>query len=297
MRSAGILHVGLLLVCLASAQAHAESDKLPAPVLLVMPASQHIDMPEAGLIGLWISTSFNKASAQRADRFRTMLADPDFVPYARRVFGCLALTDPCEAPKAFIDPAEFAAAVRNSQAQAGFVIEFLPEQTPEQMLLRATVRHVKRANDVTGTPIKVGVGYSAVYSTRAPAEVIAGAKSARGVLDSYWSEGNPRRVAAAAYRGVIELNNLFALLLREGREFGPMPENWLSKPTLQLPTATNARFACNKRECASFHIVEDRGESVVLVGGDGRLAGWLDAAAAAREVNLQTMSMSGIVWH
>lgn len=45
---------------------------------------------------------------------------------------------------AFVDPEEFAAAVRTSETQTGFVIEFMPEQTPEQMLLRATARHAIR---------------------------------------------------------------------------------------------------------------------------------------------------------
>ena len=290
------LRIGLLLLGLASAPAFAATAQLPAPVLLVMPASQHIDLSYAGLIGAWISSTTNKASAQRADRFRTMLADSEFVLHMRRVFGCLELGAPCEAPMAYLDPAEFSAAVRASVAQAGFVIEFLPEQTPEQMLLRATMRHVKRANDVGGTPIKVGIGYSAVHTTRAPAELTAGAKSAPAALDAWWVEGEPRRIAASAYAGVVELNTLLALLLRDGSEYGPMPEKWQSLPTLQPPTAGEARFACKVRLCDSLHVLEDNGDSVVIVGMNGRMAGWLNAAAAAREVNLWTMATSGIVW-
>lgn len=297
MQPAVVLRIGLILLGGVSTCVHAEPGKLPVPVLLVMPASQHIEISNGGLIGAWISSSLNKASAQRAERFRTMLADPDFVPHARRIFGCFALAGPCEAPMAFVDPEEFAAAVRTSETQTGFVIEFMPEQTPEQMLLRATARHVKRANDVGGTPIKVGIGYSAVYTTRAPAELIAGAKSAPKALEAWWAEGEPRRVSAEAHRGVVELNELFTLLLREGREYGPMPEAWLALPTLEPPTADNARFACKKRLCSSLHIVEDLGDSVVLVGINGRMAGWLNAAAAAREVNLFAMASSGIVWH
>jgi hypothetical protein len=282
------LPLWLLLAALAAASAEAQTaGKLPVPVLLVMPSSRHVEISDAGLIGMLVASSINKASAQRAERFRTTLADPEFLSDARHVFGCFALAGPCAAPAAFVDPVEFAAAVRSSESQEGFVVELVPEQIPEQMLLRATARHVKRANDVAGTPIKVGIGYAAIYTTRAPPQA---------ALDAYWSAGEPRRIVAAAHGGLVELNALFGLLLREGREFGPLPEAWQSLPTLEPVSNAAPRFACAKRTCRAIHIFEDFGDSVVLVGYTGNVAGWFDAAAAAAQADVQSIAANGIFW-
>ena len=45
--------------------------------------------------------------------------------------------------------------------------------------------------------------------------------------------------------------------------------------------------------CAATYVLEDNGDSFVLVSG-GSTAGWFDAVAAAKETNLPFMALMGI---
>ena len=72
-----------------------------------------------------------------------------------------------------------------------------------------------------------------------------------------------------------------------------MPEAWKSLSKVK-ELKNPGRIACSGPAwCAATYVLEDNGDSFVLVSG-GSTAGWFDAVAAAKETNLPFMAMMGI---
>jgi hypothetical protein len=283
------------MLCVGAAGAQTSGSAHP-PVLLIG-REQADNGSSGGLIGMMTASSMTNAAKKRSQNFRTTLDDPDFMAEARRIFGCFAIVGACDAPPALTDKFTFDSAVQKSAGQQGFIVAFVPEMTAEQVLLRATAWRVTRANDVSGTPIRTGRGFMAVYSTRVPRNLLDGAENRQAVTGAYWSDGEPRRIVADARNGLAEVNALFAILLRDGTDNGSLPEAWKALPPLPKPVSENPRFRCTKKYCSMIRILEDRGDSVIFVGNNGNQAGWFDAAAAAHQSDLFFIATQDIFWN
>lgn len=284
-----------LAPCIAVAAESPSARIVSAPVLVVMQKDQALKAQVSGsagllvpLIGMWATASVNKNSARKVERFKSTLAPTDISEQATSVFNCFATTTNCTEGKVFVDAGPFSEAVRANPAHEGYVVQLLPELVTEQVMIRASAHRVYVANDSAGTVTHEESGYFALYTTRAPAEILA-SKKKPAPIEEYWSQGEPRRIVEASRRGLVEINTLFAMQIRD---------EGLTDPT---PTLTNLkdfpdkkRLACKGGPvCAMTYLFKDNGDSVVLVFGTN-YAGWLDAAAAAHEAGLPGMVTYGV---
>ena len=238
-------------------------------------------------IGAWANHSVNKKSARKVESFMRVLGTPDLLVRSQDAFACFANSQPCAARPAFADAERFSEAVRAVPSHEGYVVELLPELVAEQLLIRATAYRVRLPDERELAPIDVSGKFHALYTTRAPASLVAARKSKVAALAAYWSEGDPQRIADATHRGLAEINALFAMLMR-GEGGGP------GEATMNLNEFPDKkRLACKgKALCGLTYLLKDNGESFVLVL-NGNYAGWLDAEAAAYESNLPSMASFG----
>ena len=238
-------------------------------------------------IGAWATHSVNKKSARKVQSFMRVLGTPDFLAQSQTAFACFASTQPCAARPAFSDASSFLEAVRAAPVQEGYVVELLPELVAEQLVIRATAFRVRLPDDRSMTPTDVSGRFHALYTTRAPASLAASRKSKLAALEAYWSEGDPRRIVDATTRGLVEINALFAILMR-GEGGGP------GEATMNLNQFPDKkRLACKGEAfCALTYLFKDNGDSFVFVLS-GNYAGWFDANAAAYESNLPSLAQFG----
>jgi hypothetical protein len=296
------------LIALSSVGAALAAEPLPSPsppspaVLLLIKGNIGVrdqTGPGDGLvmnaISAWATSSVNKHSTVRVERFQKAMGEQPLDVAAGSSFGCFAATTPCAGAEVFTDAEKFGEALKARSPSEGFVVEITPELAPEQLMFRAVARRMRLANDVPRTPIRTGNGYVAVYTTRAPPALAAQIKSNPAALEAYWAEGEPRRLVSAAQRGLVEIDALLAHLVRDGDESGAMPQAWKALP--KVKEVGRDRVACSGPSwCAVTRVLEDRGDSFVLVSG-GNTAGWFDAAAAAKDANLPAFAQLGIRWN
>jgi hypothetical protein len=290
----------LALLAVASSACAVE----PPPVLLIVHGdigAKTGNTANAGLlvlgIGAWANHSVNKQSAVKVERFNKALDGMDFVAEASRALGCVGVIEPCADRAAFTDAAQFELALANRPGRDGVVVEVTPELIAEQFMIRAVSHAVvlsdKKTSDKKKPSIKQGVGYVAVATMRAPKEIAELKKSSPAELEQYWVAGEPRRIVSDARRALTELNALFAMLAKDGQADGKMPEAWKQLPKVKT-FQDSGRIACSGPAwCASTFVLKDNGDSFILVSS-GTTAGWLDAAAAAKETNLPFFSMFGV---
>jgi hypothetical protein len=277
----------------------------PPPVLLIV----HTDIGAkrsgdgGGLlvagIGAWANHSLNKQSAVKVARFNSALGDMNLVEEASRAFGCVGATEPCADRPALTDVGKFELALLARSGKDGVVVELTPELIAEQMLIRAVSHAVvlsdKKASDEKKPRVDEGVGYIAVATTRVPREIVSNKKSNPAELEQYWSKGEPRRIVSDARRALAELSSLLALLAKDGRADGKMPEAWQQLPKVR-EFYDSGRISCSGMAwCATTFVLKDNADSFVLVSS-GATAGWLDAAAAQHYSNLPAYSMFGLPW-
>ena len=248
-------------------------------------------------IAAWAGHFVNKDSMVKVARFGETLGGFDVEAEAARTFGCVGASDNCSAQVAMTDPVEFEAALRARPDRAGVIVELRTEMLPEQMLMRASVHAVTLEEPAAGSKKKAklvpGTGYIAVYTVRAPAEVAALRKTDPVALNKFWTQGEPTHLLDETKRGLAQLDQLLAMLARDGRADGKMPEAWKSLPKVK-EFKESGRVACSGPAwCAATYVLEDKGDHFVLVSS-GSTAGWFDAVAAAQETNLPFMAMMGI---
>jgi hypothetical protein len=277
----------------------------PAPVLLIIDGDIGAKNPSngsAGLlvagIGAWANHSLNKQSAVKVARFKTAFGATDFQAEATRALGCVGATEACERV-AMTDINQFELALMTRPGRDGIVVELTPELIAEQMLIRAIAHDVvlsdKKPSDEKKPRVDEGTGYVAVATTRAPKNLVDKKKSNPTALEEYWSAGEPSRIVADARRGLIEITGLLAMLAKDGRPDGKLPETWKELPKVK-DFYDSGRIKCSGPAfCASTYVLKDNGDSFILVSS-GATAGWLDAASAANYANLPAYSMLGLPW-
>jgi hypothetical protein len=248
-------------------------------------------------ITAWTGHFVNKESMVKVQRFRQTLGEFDLEAEVARTFGCTGAAGDCAARVALTDRAEFETALRGRADKAGMVVELLPEMLPEQMLMRASVHPVTLEDPVAGSAKKSrlvpGVGYTALVTMRAPSDLAALRQTDPIALNKFWTQGEPSHLVAETRRGLTKLDELLAMLARDGRTDGKLPAAWKSLPKVKAFKDTG-RIACSgPASCAATYVLEDNGDSFVLVSS-GAVAGWFDAVAAAKETNLPFMAMMGI---
>jgi hypothetical protein len=287
------------LALLAGSPARAEE---PPPVFVTVvqaalgKAKGPLPLLDWGILA-WTGHFVNQDSMVKVQRFGETLGGFDVEAEAARAFGCVGAGADCTARIASTDPAEFEAALRARPDRAGFVVELLTEMLPEQMLMRASMHGVTLEDPAPGSKKKKrlvpGVGYIAVITVRAPRELAALRKTDPVALNRFWTQGEPSHLVSETQRGLAKLDELLALLAKDGRADGKMPEAWKTLPKVKEFKNTG-RIACSGPAwCASTYVLEDNGDSFVLVSS-GSTAGWFDAVAAAKETNLPFMAMMGI---
>lgn len=287
------------LTLLASAPARAEESP-PVIVTVVQAALGKAKGPvpllDWGILA-WTGHFVNKESMVKVQRFGETLHGVDIVAEAAQTFGCVGAGADCAARTAFTVPADFEAALRARPDHAGFVVELLTEMLPEQRLMRASLHGVTLEDPAAGSNKKKrlvpGAAYIAVFTVRAPAGLAALRKTDPIALNQFWTQGEPSHLASETRRGLAKLDELLVLLAKDGRADGKLPEAWKSLPKVKEFKNTG-RIACSGPAwCASTYVLEDEGDSFVLVSS-GSTAGWFDAVAAAKETNLPFMAMMGI---
>jgi hypothetical protein len=270
------------------------------PVLVIVHTDIGVESKGTSLLMLgisaWANHFVNKQSAVKVARFQNTLGDMDLPAEASHVFGCVGAAEGC-GQTAFTDAAQFEAALAARADKKGVVVEITPELVADQMLMRAVSHAVVLSDKKTGKDKKPKIeqraGSIAVFNTRPPAELTALKKTNPAELEQYWSTGEPRRLVSDARRGLVELNALLAMLAKDGRADGKLPEAWKQLPKVKEFKKTG-RIACSGPAwCASTYVLEDKGDSFVLVSS-GSTAGWFDAAAAAKETNLPFFATMGI---
>jgi hypothetical protein len=273
----------------------------PPPVLLIV----HKDVGAttdgtAGLlvlgIGTWANHFVNKKSAVKVARFHSALGGMDLLAEASHVFGCVGAEKDC-GRTAFTDAAQFEAALTARADKAGVVVEVPPELVADQMLMRSVSHAVVLSSKKTGKDkkprIEQGDTYIALFTTRPPDELAALKETDAAKLAQYWTEGEPRRLVSEARHGLIELNSLLAALVQAGGKPGKMPEVWQGLPKAK-ELKESGRLGCGMiGNCRGLFVLEDNGDSVVLVCC-GNAAGWFDAAAARKQAGVSFMAVFGL---
>jgi hypothetical protein len=273
------------------------------PVLLIFHKDVGVKTAGNGLLMLgisaWANHSVNKASAVKVARFHDALGGFDLTAEASHVFGCAGSAPDC-GRVAFTDPAQFEAALAAREDKAGIVVEITPELIADEMLMRGVSKAVVLSDKKggkgkdKGPQLEDGTGNIAVFNTRPPSEIAALKKKNPAELEQYWLKGEPRRIVSDARHGLVELNNLFVMLEKEGRTDGKMPEAWKQLPKVK-DFKESGRISCGGvGVCPGIHVLKDNGDSFVLVCC-GNAAGWFDAAAAAHNTNFIMMAMLGIL--
>ena len=274
----------------------------PSPVLLIVHTDVGVttNSNTSGLlfagIASWANHSVNKKSAVKVARFQSALVGMDFMNEASQVFGCVGADQACN-EKAFTDGSLFEAALVARADKAGVVVEVTPELVADQMLMRAVSHAVVLSDKKTGKDKKPqfeqGASYIALFTTRPPDELAALKESDPTKLEQYWTNGEPRRLVSDARRGLVELNSLLALLIKDGGTPGKMSEAWQALPKAKELKASG-RLGCGAiGNCPGLYVLKDNGDSLVLVCC-GNAAGWFDSAAARKQAGLSFMALFGL---
>jgi hypothetical protein len=255
-----------------------------------------------GLIGDWASNSINKKSRAFVAAFRAAPHGLDLSSDPARLLACTAVPEPHDKCR---DAADAGHGITDTlaahPAHRGTFVLLTPEWSGEQLMIRAMATEIEYA-DGHLVPRR---NYTALFTTRAPQDVIRNAKKQKGALEAWWLEGSPNRLETETRRGFAELSGMLTLLAAEVGTASQFPEKWLALPDVkELERAK--RVYCGGMGCAKAHRIVREADGrtwLTFVNGTmplslpadkGTVLASFDAAALEHALNLYMYTQMGV---
>jgi hypothetical protein len=200
-------------------------------------------------IGDWANASINKKSRANVAAFRAHLKGFDLDTEPAGLLACTAVPDP---------QAGCRATTYDKDVHRATFVLLTPEWNSEQLMIRAVANDLDERDGLL-TPRRQ---YTALFTTRAPSDVVKSAKKQKGALEAWWLDGAPSRLEAETRRGFSEISALLSRLAVEVGAAGEFPEPWRQLPDVRELERAD-RVYCGGMNCAKAH-------RIVRVNEDGR---------------------------
>jgi hypothetical protein len=239
-----------------------------APVVIILPPGYEAKTDESaqragGLLIALIGSSINKEGLKQIERFKQDLNDSSFPEAVTRVFSCIGAEQvAADCPPArllFGGSSEAESQLRSMGSQRLLIVRVHALKTDFRIRIRAIVTD----SNVSAEAISNQRVFTAVFDSRVPPELEAGAKKNPAALAAYWMEGSPSRLRREVDKGLEDLRQMLTLLDREVPADNSAPASWPKLPGTQA-LRDSKRIRCGGGGCNKHRVVRDTGDRLWL---------------------------------